>query len=800
MASIRSYIKILLTVLIAGIIPSCDTDDNLFGNTDNANVSLTLQLGSQPANGTRAVDDPGLDDFNENVMKSVDVFFYTKGTADTDLPVFEATSIQLPQDTKGSATLKLTIPVDKYNTLFPIVDGVQGTECKVYVIINRPAATTGDNALPADHSLASLRDNTILFANRFSLRTEAQEEDNSTIYKPTVQNDFVMDGYKTVTRNGNTITGTIPVERVATKISLVIKGIADEVRDNNGVVWQSDKSSVRLSLRRGSKRTKLGSTPTEYIYQANKDNDIFRIDAVSLDATLQIQEESNTITALTTSVPFYTYPTNWKNDENSRTHFILVVNWTKKDSSNPVETLTTYYEVNVNAAGSYTQRNRHYRIYQEIGVLGSTDEENPVVLYPCNYRILGWGEILSGESITGSSGSLGRFRYLVVDETNIELNNITSKEIFFFSSDPVDLASFEIKWENTESNNVSTVTFATKSNATRSVDNETGDIIYVIQNNNAVEGVDNRVTGDYKVTLRIHNADSNDADDKSYIYISHPLDNSMDSEADYTKYTISFKVQHTGDDKYNETVNITQYPMISIKPDLNSDYGGDGDTNYNTNRGYVYVNNTNTGSGWYGVYSSGLANDGSNSNPNRYVISVSSITAELSNTYIIGDPRSNTKKNFENNSGITTDSNGKALQYYYPTVRYDYTKTMISPEFMVASSYGRCPSSMSELDDAEKRCATYQEDGYPAGRWRLATIAEIRYIVQLSGWGIIPSLFSEGIGYWSAHGCIQVNNNGTVSDYTGNQTRVVRCVYDTWYWGTEHEAASRKFVYGDKER
>ena len=285
----------------------------------------------------------------------------------------------------------------------------------------------------------------------------------STIYKPTVQNDFVMDGYETVTRNGNTITGTIPVERVAAKISLVIKGIADEVTDNNGVVWQSDKSSVRLSLRRGSKRTKLGSTPTEYIYQANKDNDIFRIDAVSLDATLQIQEEGNTITALTTSVPFYTYPTNWKNDENSRTHFILVVNWTKK--SNPVETLTTYYEVNVNAAGSYTQRNRHYRIYQEIGVLGSTDEENPVVLYPCNYRILGWGDILSGESITGSSGSLGRFRYLVVDETNIELDNITSKEIFFFSSDPVDLASFEIKWENTKSNNVSTVTFATKSNA-----------------------------------------------------------------------------------------------------------------------------------------------------------------------------------------------------------------------------------------------------------------------------------------------------------------------------------------------
>lgn len=799
MASIRSYINILLIVFIVGIVPSCDSDNDLFGNTDDANVSLTLQLGSQPANGTRAVDDPGLDALNENVMKSVDVFFYTKDATDNDSPVFEATGIQLPQDTKESATLNLTIPVDQYNTLFPIADGVQGTECKVYVIINRPTATTGDNALPADHSLASLRDETILFANGFSLRTE-EPVDNSIIYKPTVQNDFVMDGYETVTRNGNTITGTIPVERVATKISLVIKGIADEVKDDKGVVWKSDKNSVRLSLRRGSKRTKLGSTPTEYIYQANKDNDIFRIDAVSLDATLQIQEGSNTITALTTSVPFYTYPTNWKNDENSRTHFILVVNWTKKDS-NPVETLTTYYEVNVNAAGSYTQRNRHYRIYQEIGVLGSTDEENPVVLYPCNYKILDWGSIMSGETITGSSGSIGRFHYLVVDETNIELNNVASKEIFFFSSDPVKLVSIEVKWDNTKNDVAEKITFATMDNATESVDNKTDDRTYIVENTAAVGSVANRIKGDHKITLRIHNADPSKENDKSYIDISHPLDNTMDEDADYTPYYISFKIQHINDDRYYETVNITQYPMIYVTASVNPDYVNDGkvDTKDNVHYGYVYINGaqytSNTSTSWAQI--GGLpTNAAINQNPNKYIVSVAALgDNDISRNYIIGDPR-------ETVSRVPSDiysANGNTLDYYYPT-NPNSDKRLVSSQFMVASSYGYCPQTINSLSEAEKRCATYQEDGYPAGRWRVPTQAEIQYMIQLSEWDVIPALFSGSTYYWSAHGAVQYNNKNFTVSTSASQSGRVRCVYDTWYWGTEQLTDKTKFTYGDKER
>ena len=126
---------------------------------------------------------------------------------------------------------------------------------------------------------------------------------------------------------------------------------------------------------------------------------------------------------------------------------------------------------------------------------------------------------------------------------------------------------------------------------------------------------------------------------------------------------------------------------------------------------------------------------------------------------------------------------------------------MISPEFMVASSYGFCNGTFTYAN-AEKRCATYQEDGYPAGRWRVATEAEIRYIIQLSSWEVIPELFSPNIEYWSAHGRITVDNNHNITNNGTSTTATarVRCVYDTWRWGTDQLTDRTKFTYGDEEQ
>jgi hypothetical protein len=405
-----------------GIFSSCVEGDPVQSG-DDMTVKLTLQLGRTTKSGTRATD-TGVDELNENVIKSVDLFLYKSGGVEAgEQPLYVEKAIQVNNYDPATHTAELTValPISNFKALFP---KETDTACDAYVIANRPVAANGDNMLPADDmSVASLKENTVLYADGFS-KIEVDNADGA--YSPAVQESFVMEGWASISRSDLSLSGTVKVERVASKISLVIKGVADEVTDESGVAWRSDKSSIRLSLRRGSCRTKLGTTPTEYIYKADSDRDIFNLNAVSID-----NETGDG--GLTTRVPFYTYPTNWENDENSRTHFMLVVEWTRKD--NPAESMITYYEANVNAAGTYTKRNTYYRIYQEIKVLGSPEEESPLVLLPSSYVILDWGMIRDFTNVeTETEADLNNLRYLVVDETDFTLHNPQLKVLHAQSS------------------------------------------------------------------------------------------------------------------------------------------------------------------------------------------------------------------------------------------------------------------------------------------------------------------------------------------------------------------------------
>ena len=108
------------------------------------------------------------------------------------------------------------------------------------------------------------------------------------------------------------------------------------------------------------------------------------------------------------------------------------------------------------------------------------------------------------------------------------------------------------------------------------------------------------------------------------------------------------------------------------------------------------------------------------------------------------------------------------------------------------------------------RCASYQEAGYPAGRWRLPTTAEINFVISLQQKGAIQSIFYGGNYYYSSTD--QVQNQSTTTtraiDWnSSNFTGSVRCVYDEWYWGSEPEARRNtkysggyEFTWGDAPR
>ncbi len=138
------------------------------------------------------------------------------------------------------------------------------------------------------------------------------------------------------------------------------------------------------------------------------------------------------------------------------------------------------------------------------------------------------------------------------------------------------------------------------------------------------------------------------------------------------------------------------------------------------------------------------------------------------------------------------------LTQYHPT-KENIDGYMIAPEFQIASSYGK--TTEVTYQRAKERCASYQEDGYPAGRWRLPTKGEIQFAVELSRDGIIPTLFNGR--YWAANGTYgsgYSSTTGSFTDYTNNNnTNYVRCVYDIWYWGDEHSTYANQFHYGDAD-
>lgn len=287
---------------------------------------------------------------------------------------------------------------------------------------------------------------------------------------------------------------------------------------------------------------------------------------------------------------------------------------------------------------------------------------------------------------------------------------------------------------------------------------------------------------------------------------------------------------------------------------------------YNTETRTGYYNGYNGGeNGYYnleyhnGYYNLGGANGISanalNKNPNMYVITVS-----VSDKYIIGDPRTNSIDSDFINSFYRASGNRVSNGYYNVTVTdqgrsvyvlssktsnwvsaprtyatgngilanyhpasNDHTSNMIAPKIRVASSYGVSVTGRTR-EEAEYRCASYQEDGIPAGRWRLPTYAEVEFIGTLSALGRIPYLFgsivrdSEGNAeldengneqglnddsyYWTANGLIHINNGtNTVESATSDpdSQESVRCVYDEWFWGdaTTRPVAKNTFTWGD---
>lgn len=456
--------------------------------------------------------------------------------------------------------------------------------------------------------------------------------------------------------------------------------------------------------------------------------------------------ESREISAVENGhVPFYSYPADWNQNDENEAYLSLKIQW---HNSRTGTILPYTYRVPVNDDTKKMVRNSHYKINLNVAILGTPGEETEVELEP-EYVIENWSEEEIGTDMK-------KYQYLWVKDRKVAMNNVEEIEIEYASSSKL---RFEYTVERYYKGEISTA------EQRKGVTDWEKSKVYIEEDK-----------------------------DKGTIVIKHKFQDSGDSghQNYYRPWYITFNV-YNEDGLEVDNIEVTQYPAVYIVADFNADKIGTSN-NGDLNR---FVNGSYKGKTDGGTSIGGVTNiatsSATNKNRNQYMISISRLGSDDGN-YIIGDPRATTSVAYDDLSGGTDPK--RTLQNYYPT-RTTGVNNMIAPAFRIASSWG--VTSDISYANAQKRCASYQENGYPAGRWRIPTEAEIRYIVNLSANEYIPELFDGD--YWASSQRYYTSSTKNFNPKEGEvstSSQAVRCVYDTWYWGDKKIDSIYQFTWGDE--
>lgn len=621
---------------------------------------------------------------------------------------------------------------------------------------------------------------------------------------------FVMDSYNSTTegyvyqlvptKREDAKTFTIELRRVAAKLVLNIN-VVNSFTDAKRNVWTPVTNQMWVNFINARKTAIVSAQPVAFDEKANYFN-----------------TEQETPTSVTTAPEgftswkvssVYTYPQSYQTSDVTAPYFKIFCPWkcTKYNMAN------FYYKIILPDLGSF-QRNKIYNLTVNLSTIGG--DQDDWALVTDNIYVADWW---APEKIEASyEGAM----YLDVPVKSYEIYGIDELYIPVVSSNDIQI-----------DNNATTVT-GTKTNL---YDGTT-----------------------QSVTATISNIS------KDGFRLTHVLNDDITStNYDCTPITYTFNVRHTaGGLSKTIPVTVVQYPSIYVSADESNGYAYvNSYANHNISGGRYHT----TGNGYNAQYddmsynSQGTADQNSlgrmnylgsstsqNNNKNQYVVTVSVLpvgykVSGMTEEVVIGDPRGGKLTNDYLGYTSTSGSNTTDVKSNYNAVSRS-TQNVIAPSLRIASSWG-ATTFLTNSDRAEERCAAYQENGYPAGRWRIPTVAEIDFLIRLSTYNHIPALFTtekatkyrrsgggwfsdynytaDGIyygGYWSNgpsiytgvpyledHSSPYVLGSGTTSsttyytepDQNNNNQRYafvpvvlngeyfdvhVRCVYDEWYWGS----------------
>lgn len=801
----RHFINALLVAAVSASLWSCAGEDLDSGKPGAGEGNITLTF-SSARTGSRATAD---DTNNEDAINSLHVFLYAADATD-DAPA-RVSQAFTGLGAKQQTTVKMSVELDDMAALIGHDLTTAGT-CRMVAVANLPAGVT----LPENATVNQLRAQAVTadFDTRkvqtgFVMIGDTSDDNTSVTFTP--------DGKGSGTGSGN-----VMLVRAAARISLALSvpELIEVESGPNAGTWHPVTDGMQVLLTNGVSRAAIDPSRVAVTLA---DGDYFRI------GTSGVADRKYGFTNAGTTggtypwkmpVPFYTYPNSWQKiaTEQHRTFMTLIVPFRKNQET---EYRTCYYSVPVvkdpDAANSNVyslKRNTAYQVNLSIDMLGSFSPQDPLGV-EASYQAVDWSEVQTDVNIKD-------YRYLVVNQTNYVVDNQPSISIPFYTSHPVEISSITMSYKrfNAVSGGNGEVVDIT---VTKEQNHESGQKNTANQNDSIFAyRLDKDATGKNVLVInhklvpwkpRKSNGDAI-SENQAYSSVSNAQSN-LNAAAYYTPttgtayspYTFKVTIKHTDQEDgspWEETLTITQYPGMWIKADQNSYFPNTGAIGSN-----VYVNGGKNSLG------SVSALTGDNSNPNMYVITVNTLDSDQKN-YTIADPRylfidNLNSTNYGVNDLPTPTTNGAAansdwcnraralypqnsttqrtLTYYYPTNESDLFAYVIAPKIRVASSYGKT-TNLSRTN-ARRRCATYQEDKYPAGRWRVPTLGEMQYIVNLSNTGKIPVLFSNSRTYLSAQGWVdipQASTSGiTLEAYNGESgwrgtQEYVRCVYDEWYW------------------
>ena len=811
---------------------SCATEDMLEPFYPAGNEGFSLQIVTTDRPQTRTDGDDGL---HENDFVSLDYYFFKTSTGNND-PIDSHELLLHKQEGVRPGT-KLDASVHNYTGVLTPED-VQAlfgysnaTEGNIYVYVLT-------NLLPATRSTINAQNRITLGALKKIMFKDPD------ISKNAAQDCFVMYGGGVVSLTTDavgvkTISGpAIKVTRDAAKVVLTITEVKDTVHvadaeaDNGYQIWQSDKEHMYVMFYKGVNKSFTHSQINEgahYVPNSGEDDCYFNLDKKvddQPDSWRQMNKKTNPTTSAVTythDIPYYTYLSDWREEsglEDQASYMILMVPWKRVDADGNAlgDRENTYYQIHTSTTDTYYE-NYFYHINIKVGVLGSFKLPEPVEI-TSKYMIVPWGE-------QPVESTLREGRYLIVESHNYVMNNVSTGSVPYITSHPLRYAyvsNVVFKSLKTfESTSPTNTTYSASLGGTKTVNTYVRNESFNVSYNDGKISLTHNISPEqytrYDVTVTIVNQADLREEIVFTIYPAIYVDKENGGNAFVNGYfgNVTPLPPHRNNGTWQQN-NDGSYRVRNTRGGTQE--AGDGSNPYHVWAGGAYnYNGNNPATNTYGSLITG--NPGLNNFLTRITVTsfteedekfdVLLITRENNNnpaqtqlmeyTYKLSDPR--VSPGWTSNDllpyVVTASSQYNAA---YSTQNWDNAGSIlvgtkerdkIAPEFLVTSAWGRCNPNSINFEQAQKRCATYQEAGYPAGRWRLPTVAEISYIYTLQEKGIINNLFNPGHsgGYWSSEGYAVRGYNGEPAlrtTYTG--TDPVRCVYDVWYWGDTPESTN----------